>query len=76
MTGAICHPDCNGKTWPNDIMLLQVGRMAALALGHFLPGLCIPLTSFLPFLLYDPFHGASAEKRVTPRLSRSLCGHQ
>ena len=23
-------------------MLLQVGRMAALALGHFLPGLCIP----------------------------------
>ncbi|KAB0339385.1 hypothetical protein FD754_023946 [Muntiacus muntjak] len=23
-TGAIRHPDCNGKTWPNDIMLLQL----------------------------------------------------
>ena len=43
VTGAIGHPDCNGKAWPNDIMLLQVGRMAALALGHFPPRALHPL---------------------------------
>ena len=32
---AIRHPDYNGKSWAKDIMLLQMGCMAALVLGHF-----------------------------------------
>lgn len=67
--------DCNGKTWVNDIMLLQRGCMAALVLGHFpFQGSASPMTSFLPFLLYDPFRGSSTEKKATPWLSCSLCG--
>ena len=38
----IPHPRYNDETWANDIMLLQVGHVAALTPGHFLPGFCIP----------------------------------
>ena len=34
---AIPHPGYNDKTQVNDIMLLQVGHVAALTLGHFPP---------------------------------------
>ena len=34
---AIPHPGYNDKTQVNDIMLLQVGHVAASTLGHFPP---------------------------------------
>ena len=35
---AIPHPEYNDETGANDIMLLQVGHVGTLTLGHFLPG--------------------------------------
>ena len=46
---AIPHPRYNDKTLANDIMLLQVGHVAALTPGHFLPGVLHP-----PYLILDP----------------------
>ena len=39
---AIPHPRYNDKTLANDIMLLQVGHVAAPTPGHFLPGVLHP----------------------------------
>lgn len=46
---AIPHPEFNDETGANDIMLLQVGHVAALTPGHFLPGVLHP-----PQLILDP----------------------
>ena len=43
---AIPHPRYNDKTLANDIMLLQVGHVAALTLDTSFLGFCIPHTSF------------------------------
>ena len=71
---AIPHPRYNDKTLANDIMLLQVGHVAALSPGHFHPGFCIPRE-----LIPDPppvqhLRGPNAEKKATLLLSCSLCG--
>ena len=39
---AIPHPEYNDETGANDIMLLQVGHVAALTLDTSFLGLCIP----------------------------------
>ena len=74
MRKAIPHPRYNKKTWANDIMLLKVGHEAALTLGHFHPGFCIPHEPIPDPPPVQPLRGPNAEKKATPLLSCSLCG--
>lgn len=71
---AIPHPRYNDETWANDIMLLQVGHVAALSMGPFHPGFCIPHEPIPDPPPVQPLRGPNAEKKATPLLSCRLCG--
>ena len=62
----IPHPDYNDETLANDIMLLKVGHEAALILGHFHPGFCIPHEPIPDPPPVQPLRGPNAEKKATP----------
>ena len=70
----IPHPRYNNKTWANDIMLLQVGHVAALSMGPFHPGFCIPHDLIPDPPPVQPLRDPNAEKKATPLLSCSLYG--
>ena len=50
----------------HDIMLLKVGHEAALTLGHFHPGFCIPHEPIPDPPPVQPLRGPNAEKKATP----------
>ena len=74
MRRAIPHPRYNDETGANDIMLLQVGHVAALSMGPFHPGFCIPHEPIPDPPPVQPLRGPNAEKKATPLLSCRLCG--
>ena len=72
----IQHPDYNDETRANDLVLLQVGHVAALTPGPFHPGPCISRDLIPNPPPVPPLRGPRAVRRQPHDCRAASVGHR